>query len=127
MRNKLLIAAVMMFFINSSSAQNSIHDSIVDNLKLDENYITSEYGAIPHYIKKGYGKQAMILIPGLGFDASVFDDFMKANEKNYTMYAITIAGYGNTHAAAMPVTETSYGLQYWNKGIEEGIIKLIDE
>jgi len=41
------------------------------------------------------------------------------------MYAITIPGFGNTKAAAMPISDSSYGLQYWNRGVEAGIIKLI--
>lgn len=69
----------------------------------------------------------MILVPGLGFDARVFEDFMKANENEFTMYAITIPGFGTTHAPPMPDTSVSYGEQTWNKGIIEGLLRLIEK
>jgi pimeloyl-ACP methyl ester carboxylesterase len=97
----------------------------VNNLVLASNYKTAAYASLPVYVKKGHGKQTLILIPGLGFDASVFDDFMRVNEKVYTMYAITIPGYGKTAAPPMPVADTSYGLQNWNKGVLSGLAKLI--
>jgi pimeloyl-ACP methyl ester carboxylesterase len=92
---------------------------------LPAEYQASEWAAIPSYTKSGSGSRDLILIPGLGFDASVFDDFIKENKNNFTMYAITIPGFGNTKAPAMPVTDSSYGLQYWNRGVEAGIVKLI--
>ena len=100
-------------------------DSAINNLVHTTGYKTSEYGAIPEYLKAGKGKKTLILIPGLGFDASVFSDFIKANKKNFTMYAITIPGYGKTKAPPMPVTDSSYGDQNWNKGVIEGLMKLI--
>ena len=69
----------------------------------------------------------MILVPGIGFDASIFSDFMAANINKYTMYAVTAPGYGETNAPPMPATDTSYGKQYWNKGFIKGIIKLIEK
>jgi len=102
-------------------------DSTINNLVLPAGYITSEYGVIPEYIKTGKGKQAMILIPGLGFDGSVFSDFMEANKNNYSLFAITIPGYGKTNAPALPSEETSYGEQSWNKGVIQGIVKLMEK
>lgn len=102
-------------------------DSIINNLVHTPGYKTSKYGAIPKYIKQGKGKQTLILIPGCGFDASVFTDFMEENKSLYTMYAITIPGYGNTQAPPMPDSNVSYGEQTWNKGVEEGLLKLMEK
>ncbi|HET9056956.1 MAG TPA: alpha/beta hydrolase [Chitinophagaceae bacterium] len=102
-------------------------DSTINNLVHAPGYKTSELGAIPQYVKTGKGKKTLILVPGLGFDASVFKDFMEANKKVYTMYAITIPGNGNTAAPPMPDSGTSYGAQTWNKGIVEGLNKLIEK
>jgi pimeloyl-ACP methyl ester carboxylesterase len=64
----------------------------------------------------------------MGFNASVFSDFVKRNRKNYTMYSVTIPGYGDTSAPAMPDSaQASYGLQYWTRGVIEGVRKLIDK
>ena len=100
-------------------------DSSVNNLILQSGYVTGEYGAIPEYVKAGKGRQAMILIPGLGFDASVFSDFIEANKNDYTMFAITIPGYGKTKAPPLPAEGTSYGEQSWNKGVIKGILALM--
>jgi len=100
-------------------------DSTNNNLVHQEDYKLSKAGDIPYFTKKGKGSQTIILIPGCGFDASVFNDFMEANKKHYQMYAITIPGYGNTMAQAMPPAGTSYGKQSWNSAVVEGLIKLI--
>jgi len=107
--------------------QNSCtpNDTITNNLVHAKNYKTGVLGEIPTYKKYGNGKQFVILVPGLGFDYSIFKDFMVANKSNYTMYAITIPGFGNTSAPPMPDTSVSYGDQTWTKGIIDGILKLI--
>jgi pimeloyl-ACP methyl ester carboxylesterase len=94
---------------------------------LSPGYETSTYGSIPQFIKSGSGRKTLILIPGMGFDASVFNDFMLANGSRYLIYAITIPGYGKTMAPPMPLTDTSYGDQNWNKGVIAVILKLIDQ
>lgn len=43
------------------------------------------------------------------------------------MYAIIIAGFGNTTASAMPPEGTSYGEQTWSKSTINGILKLIEK
>src|SRR5882757_6626597 len=98
-----LLAAMTGFAQTGAPGKDSIN-----NLVLAPGYTTTEWSAVPAYIKSGTGKQALILVPGMGFDGSVFADFMKANQKKYMMYAITIPGYGNTKAPPMPVTDTSY-------------------
>lgn len=113
--------------IGYSQTTSNEKDQNINNLIHTPGYETSELGAIPKYVKVGKGRQTMILIPGWGFDASVFEDFMNANKNNYTMYAITIPGYGNTMAPPMPDTSISYGEQTWNKGVLEGIEKLIEK
>lgn len=109
-----------------SQASGTKNDSVkINNLILPPGYKCSTTGEIPQYTKTGRGKQSLILIPGLGFDKSVFDDFIKANKKKCTIYCITIPGYGNSQAPPLPPTGTSFGDQTWNKSILEGIKKLI--
>lgn len=109
----------LLVLVHSSRAQ--------DNLVHPPAYKTSGYGSMPSFIKKGHGPQALILIPGLGFDASVFDDLMTSYASEFTMYAITVPGYGDTPAPPMPAAGASYGGQYWGKGVERGIIALMDK
>lgn len=122
--NKLQLLIIIICTINFFEVDAQSGPTI-NNLVHIPGYKTSIYGAIPEFVKSGKGKQTLILIPGYGFDASVFKDFMKANKHNYTMYCITIPGFGKTPAPPMPETGTSYELQSWNKGVNEGIVKLI--
>lgn len=125
---KFFYTLAYLFIYSAGYSQSGVgQDSTLNNLVLPAGYTTSEYGAIPHYTKAGKGKSTMIVIPGWGFDETVFSDFVKSNKKNYTMYVITIPGFGNTSAAPLPKPGTSYGDQYWTKGILEGLRKLIEK
>lgn len=100
-------------------------DTTRNNLEHPPGYVTSEAGAVPEYIKAGRGKKVLIIIPGLGFDASVFSDFIRENKRKYTMYVVTLPGFGKTPAPPMPRKGTSYGEQTWCKGAAQGITRLI--
>lgn len=126
---------ILAFFL-LATLMNAHSNAQIKNLKVDstQNNFTfpSEYkhvalGSIPHLKKKGKGKQAMILVAGYGFDETIFDDFMKANKARYTMYAVTILGFGNTQAQAPPKEGTSFGEESWNIGVLEGLSKLITQ
>lgn len=123
----LLLIAISLPLSGFAQSNPPAQDSTGNNLIHLTGYKTGKYGALPQYVKAGKGNPTLILIPGWGFDASVFKDFMDANKNNYTMYAITIPGYGKTQAPPMPDANTSYGQQYWNKGALEGLNKLIEK
>jgi len=125
--NKIFSFLIVANSITGFSQSIAQSDSTLHNFRLPQEYETSVYGTIPHYTKAGMGKQTLILIPGLGFDESVFMDFMSANMSNYQMYSITIPGFGNTAAAPVPPEGTSFGMQTWSKGVREGILNLIEK
>ena len=50
----------------------------------------------------GAGAHTLILIPGLGCDASVWREFMERNKDRYTMHALTLAGFGGTEPPPDP-------------------------
>src|SRR5262249_49439638 len=64
---------------------------------------------------------------GWGFDSSIFKEFMKMNSKDYTFYAITIPGFGSTHAPAMPADPENFRDLHWTKGVIKGITDLIEK
>jgi pimeloyl-ACP methyl ester carboxylesterase len=128
LKNTCFAVWLALTITSSGLAQSdSEAGSSTNNLAHYPGYETCEYGAIPEFTKVGKGKLTLLLIPGLGFDATVFDDFIKANKNNYNMYVVTIPGYGNTKAPPMPTAGTSYGDQSWNKGVIEGLVKLIEK
>lgn len=123
---KKLISILLLLTSFAPSFSQGAQDTTLNNLVLPLGYPTTEPGAIPHFTKSGKGKNAMILIPGWGFDGSVFDDFVKTNKKAFAMYTITIPGFGNTPCPPLPKDGTSFGDQSWNKSVLEGIANLID-
>lgn len=60
---------------------------------------------IAHIEKHGDGPINMVLIPGLSCDWTVFDAFMKRNAHKYTMYAVTLPGFGGSEAPAAPAKD----------------------
>lgn len=127
---KFFVAPFMLALsIGVCAAQtNSLQSDLsIDNLVHAQGYTTSEFGTIPHFVKKGMGKKVLILIPGWGFDGSVFNDFVDANKNNYTMYVVTIPGYGKTFAPPMPPAGTSYAELTWSKSFLSGLAKLIEK
>ncbi len=126
-KSVLMYLLLLFSTIIYSQPTNTGQDSTINNLVHIPGYKTSQLGAIPEYIKTGEGEKTLILIPGWGFDTSIFSDFIEVNKHNYTMYAITIPGFGNTSAPPMPDSTVSYGEQSWNKGVIEGVLKLIEK
>lgn len=118
-------------YINTAAAprqQPSMQqDPSLNNLVHAPEYRTSKPGELGRVKKVGSGPKDMILIPGFGFPGEIFDEFMNANKTRYTMYAVTLAGFGSTPAPPMPAEGTSYGDQTWTKAAEEAIVKLIVE
>ncbi len=83
-------------------------------------------GELGNVRKSGNGKIRMIIIPDVGFDGSVFESFMQRNQNRYTMYSVTLPGFG---IAAMPPTfpHRDYAaLRLW-KNAETAILNLIDQ
>lgn len=119
----LLISAVF------SNAQNTtrLQDSTLNNLVHPPGYLTSAIGELGSVSKSGSGKTAMILVPGLGFGKEIFDDMIPHYADEYTVYAITPAGFGETSAPPMPDTGTTYSQLSWTNGIVSAILKLAEE
>jgi len=67
----------------------------------------------------------MVLIPGLGFGAGIFDEFMAAHATQYTMHAVTLAGFGGTAAPPMPPDSVSFGALTWTRGAYDAVVKHI--
>ncbi len=125
----LLIIVIGLFLSPEGLGQNSptmVQDSTLNNLVHPENYRSGEWGRLGNFVKSGSGKQAMILIPGLGFDSSIFQEFLTANKNKYRMYAVTIPGMGDTPAPPMPPEGSSYGENTWVNNTVDAIVKLIE-
>ncbi len=74
----------------------------------------------------GTGPIPMILVPGLSCDASIYDEFVKRNESAYTMYCVTLAGFGGTPAMSTAV-DPDYAHTAWLNAAEQGLVDLVAE
>ena len=81
-------------------------------------------GELGHVMKAGNGKIPVILIPDVGMDGNVFQSFLDRNKSNYTMYAVTLPGFGGT--PALPTFEKrDYNAKRLWKNAEDAIMNLI--
>ncbi len=102
-------------------------DSTLNNLVDPPGYKTVQPGTLGEVIRAGTGNQPMILVPGLGFGAHVFDEFMAGFSGQYRMYAVTLPGFGGTAAPPCPGEKTSFGEQTWTNGALGAIEKLMED
>jgi hypothetical protein len=86
-------------------------DSSLDNLVDPPGYQTSPLGTLGAIRRVGTGPRAMVLVPGLGFGAEVFEPLMADFEDQFTMFAVTLPGSGRvvgaTHEPALRVERAS--------------------
>lgn len=102
-------------------------DPSLNNLVHPEGYKTAPAGTLGRVTRVGDGPVDMILIAGAGFGGEVFQAFMEANRNRFTMFAVTLPGYGGTAAPPMPPEGTSYAEQTWTRGAQEGVLRLVEE
>lgn len=111
--------------LRSGQERSMTQDPTLNNLVHPKGYETAPPNTFGHVEKRGTGPVPMVLIPGGGFSWSVFEPFMKNHDKDYTMYAVTLAGMGGTKAPPMPPEGTSYGEQTWIRGGLRALLDLI--
>ncbi|MEM8565121.1 MAG: alpha/beta hydrolase [Bacteroidota bacterium] len=103
-------------------------DPLLNNLVHPDGYVTMDTTKLGNVVKRGSGPRDLILIAGLGLSGEfVFKEFIENNKSKYTMYVVTLAGYGGTQAYPMPAKGTSYGARTWLTYGQHGILNLIDK
>ncbi len=125
-----MLGAIVMLSATSSHAQTCERileqDSTLNNFADPPGYTTSMLGTFGAVSKHGTGSQVMILIPGLGFGGGVFDEFTSAHQNEYTMYAVTLPGFGGTAAPPSPTAATSFGDQTWTDAALSALEHLVE-
>lgn len=79
---------------------------------------------LAHVETRGTGPVHIVLIPEIGFDWRVFDAFMTRNADRYTMYAVTLPGFGGSPPPAVDGTWENEG---WLKNSEAAVLQFIKE
>lgn len=127
-KNSLLFFCIFLMKQNLvSQIVIPVQDSTLNNLIHPKDYITCKPGELGTVKKIGTAKQTMILIAGLGFGDDGFDNLINHFKKEYTIYAVTPAGFGGTPAPPMPDTSVKYAEQTWTNGIATGVLHLIEK
>lgn len=127
MKIKLLLLVTLLSFETLFSQNLIMQDSTLNNLVHPAGYASCFIGELGSVKKYGKGSSSMILVSGLGFGANVFDDFINHYQSQFSIFAVTPAGFGGTAAPAMPDTSVKYASLPWTNGIVTGILKLIEE
>ena len=130
LRSTAAVVLIAMASVPAVGRQQTIkriqaQDPALNNLVDPSDYKTGARSALGDVVRTGTGTQAMILIPGLGFSARVFDEFTAPLASEYRMYAVTLQGFGGTPAPPSPPEATSFGDQTWTNAALGAIEKLI--
>ncbi len=101
-------------------------DSTLDNLRHASGVETAPWGTLGNMRRVGQGPRAMLLIPGLGFGDGIWTEFMERHAAAYTMYAITLPGFGGTTPLPMPPAGTPFAETPWTRSALQAIENLLD-
>ncbi len=98
----------------------------INNFMHPEGYTPGKWGELGEVQEFGNGDQSMILLPGWGFDLTIFQNLIERYKKDYKIYAVTLPGFGNTPAPPMPEDPAKFRDLNWTKGIQQGLGNLIE-
>src|SRR5258708_24892974 len=104
MKNPLPCFLVLSLALGTTS---SAHESASwhDPSKHKVQFVTVEDGVQVEVLDWGGSGRAVVLLPGLGFTAHVFDGFAEKLTDSYHVYGITRRGYGVSSQPASGYTE----------------------
>ncbi len=88
---------------------------------------TAAPAILPHVEVRGTGPIPLILIPAFVCDWTIYDTFMTRNADAYTMYAVTLAGFGKSDPPPAPADDVPYSIAPWLDNAVQGIVRLIDD
>lgn len=87
---------------------------------------TSAPGQLGHVEKRGRGPVSMILIADAASDWTIYKTFMERHADRYTMYAVTLPGYGGTPPPPEPQSFDPAATP-WLDNAEQSLLKLIEK
>src|ERR1041384_5955308 len=97
-----------------------------NNSRLPAGYKVLADNQPPLVVKKGRGRKALILIPGVYSGKEVFDGFMMRDQDQCTYYVVTPPGLNGTPARPLPPESISYGELTWTRRLEQDVLDLIN-
>src|SRR5216684_7765009 len=95
-----------------------------NNFRFPSDYKTLADDQPPVIVKKGRGRETLILIPGVYSGKESFDGFIARNQSLYKFYVVTPPGLNGTPARPLPPERTSYGEFTWTRGLGRAVLEL---
>ncbi len=122
----LSLALAAPLHAQSSCPRIMAQDSTLDHLVDPPGTRTVPLGTLGEVVRSGNGTRPMILVPGFGFGARVFEEFTKELGGDYRFLAVTLPGFAGTAPPPSPPRGTSFGAETWTNGALEGIERLME-
>ncbi len=72
------------------------------------------------------GRRAMLLIPGLGFGDDIWSELMEHRMADFTMYAVTLPGFGDAPPLPMSTERQQFGDKAWTRSTIQANEVLLD-
>ena len=110
----------------TQTAAQATHKLLTEGQVKPVGNATTPLGQLGHVEKMGRGPVPMILLADVRADWTIYQSFMERNASKYTMYAITLPGFGGTP----PPPRTGIfdpAVTPWWDGVEQGVIQLIEK
>ncbi len=85
---------------------------------------TTKSNELGEVSKQGTGPETLILIPPTGFDWKIFQPFINLNKERYTIYAITLPGFGGTPPYLRDKKRDLANMS-WFKNIDNALLGLL--
>jgi pimeloyl-ACP methyl ester carboxylesterase len=96
-----------------------------NNLELPAGSATLADNQPPLILKKGQGKQELVLVPGMYSGSKSFAGFIARNDSQYKFYLLTPPGINGTTPRSMPAAGTSFSEMTWTRRLTADIRDLI--
>jgi pimeloyl-ACP methyl ester carboxylesterase len=109
----------------AGQTRSMAQDPALNNFRLPPNVETGAIGTLGRVRKIGTGPRTMLLIPGLGFGDAIWTEFMERRRSDYTMYAITLPGFGDTPPLPMPAEGSRFADMPWTRSTIQAIERLL--
>ena len=122
-----LIVAGAATGVSVGQTPSMAQDPASNNLRHPPGTETVAVGTLGHVRRFGEGRKTMLLIPGIGFGDGVWTEFMERHKTGYTMFAITLPGFGGTKPLAMPADESKFADTPWIRSALQAINALLDK
>lgn len=127
---RLILCATVLLGLSagpvSGQPRSMAQDPALNNLQHAAGVTPAPANSLGRVRRAGTGPRTMVLLPGLGFGDGIWTDFMERHGAKYTMYAVTLPGFGGTAPLAMPPDGSRYADRAWTVSAIAAVRDLLD-